>query len=298
MTRSHRSLAASSLSQSRSPFARFARRAVFGVALLGTAVAAAGCGAESSASAVQTAPSALRAGGPAANVARALDQVVLTSTQRAEAGRAVDALADALAPSRAARRDLLNTLAKGVEAGAVAHADVEKKLEQVAVADAAAVPAVQAAANRLHELLDAEQREELLEAMRDGFREDGDELGGPRERMKALAKAMDLSSDQKDALRDQMRATLGAREEGHEDDGRAELKKAFGRMHEIAKAFLSDDFDAAKLGLGADATGLRARWLELGVKLVETSLPQLSQTQRKTLGSFLRERLTSLDGDA
>jgi Spy/CpxP family protein refolding chaperone len=102
--------------------------------------------------------------------------------------------------------------------------------------------------------------------------------------MRALIEELDLSSDQRHAIR--------AKVQG-------ELKQAFPAVREqrlamreraraAAYAFQSDQFNATELGLGRDSLAARRELLALKLRVVEAALPSLSPTQRETLSAHFR----------
>src|SRR6185503_2585526 len=105
------------------------------------------------------------------------------------------------APVAAARRDLVDALATQIENGHVDRAALQPKIDAQIAASEAARGGDRAAIERLHAILDAEQRSQLVDAIESRFRERMHGQPG-REHMREWASALQLTDDQRTKIRD------------------------------------------------------------------------------------------------
>jgi Spy/CpxP family protein refolding chaperone len=274
---------------------------VYGLAL-GLAVAAGVVGVHQAAYADGEAATAQAAADPAGPmglhgmVAAALDQVTLRPDQRA----AVEALkADIKAqsePLRAAHEALVETVATSVQAGAIDHTTLDPAVSAMQAAAQAHRPVFQDAANRLHALLDAGQRQQLVDALRDKVHAGhGHGMWGKHDHLSKIADELGLSQAQRDAVEAKLQALRDSERAAHEQ-GRAGMREHFEHMKAVADAFVSDSFDAHALALGEKMPGhdMMAQGV---VARLEAALPILTADQRVQLAQLIRtKRLHQLMG--
>jgi Spy/CpxP family protein refolding chaperone len=237
-------------------------------------------------------PSAAEQRGPAGVLRLAIDEVDIDADQRADALAIVDDFRAASEPARAERRRVIAALADRIAAGSLTPADAEAALAGFDNAGKLAAPALQDTANRLHALLDEGQREELLSALRDTFRERFRGEGGPRERLRKIAEELQLSEAQRDSIRAKVRAEM----ERARPAARERMQRAHERMEELADAFVSDSFDAKALGLGQEGATLRRAFAESLLRVTAAVLPELSPAQRQALAEIVRARGEAMGG--
>lgn len=248
---------------------------VLSAAFFALALAAAGCGAKSTPAPDPTAESAspLEARVPFLDVALASNDVALRPDQRKD----LEALKASLVAKHAAvkteMKSLGTLLADGLEKGALDDTSVDAQLAKVHGAADAAKPDFVAAMQKLHDALDASQRQALVAAMKEhkGMHHRGHGF-------MAVLKDLDLSSQQKDALR----TAMG----GHEHEG---FEKAHAEMRAAFESFASDSFDAKSLE-AMHAKG-PAAFADKSVKFVRAAMPILDQAQRAKLAAAIRARV-------
>lgn len=264
------------------------RGAVAALTVASAAVVAVGC---TTAAQPPAAANAAERRGLAGAVGVALDEVELDAGQRTAAQGVLDDLQAGTEPVRAARQRAAGQIADRIAAGTLAQADVDAALAELAKAEATAVPAFQDAANKLHGLLDAGQREDLLDAVRSSFRDRWHGEDGPKARLRQLADDLELTDDQRDAIKAKAkeefkRAMPAAREkmEGMRD-----------RMEEAADAFVSEQFDAKALGLGEDGMGMRRAFVATQLRIAQAALPTLTPAQRAKLAEFVRAHAAAME---
>lgn len=266
---------------------RHLRSAMAALLVSGAALSSIACGG----TAPPPAETAAEQRGPAGVLRLALEDLDLEGGTRAAALAVADDLHAATEPVRAEQQRVAAALGDRIAAGTLTRADIDAAVADLDKAGRAAVPAFQSAANRLHALLDEEQREDLLDALRDAGRARFHGEGGPRERMKQLAEDLELTDEQREAIRDKVKEEIHrARAEG-----RGRFEAARERWKAAAEAFVSDDFDAAALGLG-EGLAIRRTFLETKLRVVEAAVPRLSPAQRQKLAAFVRARGDAVDG--
>jgi hypothetical protein len=223
-----------------------------------------------------------------------LDDTDLRPDQRALTSSIVVDLDSKMAPARAARQRLAARIADEIAAGSLTEERLEAYLAELARSDEAAGAAIDGAANRLFGALEGRQRSRFLHAMRtnlpiaaldDGYRGNGK---GKRE-VRALIEQLDLSKDQRHALRAKVREEL--------KEARGELREQRhairDRLRAAARSFRGDQFDAS--GLGRDALAMKRANLTMRLRIASAALPSLSAEQRQKVAAHIRGQSQSID---
>jgi Spy/CpxP family protein refolding chaperone len=220
----------------------------------------------------------------------------LRGDQRAQIQQLIEQEKAAHVGIRAARADLMLAVAQGVEAGRVDDAALKPKVDAVAQAAAAGEPMERAALEKLHGILDAAQRVELvnaIEAHRQAAARGGEPAGnGDRAERRGhgggagpLARGLDLSPQQKDQIRANMKA-------GHDASaatggGRQAHEAARAQHAKVLEAFKGDRFVMNEVAPLVPEAG-RARGPQKMIDAVKASLPVLTPQQRATAAAKLR----------
>jgi Spy/CpxP family protein refolding chaperone len=259
---------------------RFFRAAATGAAL---ALAVAGCGGTVSEPDTAEQTQEAKGHGPIAAVKSALAELELSSAARAKVDAAVGDVEQKLEPVRAARLALAQDVAGGVRAGRIDHARIETRTKEIAAGVKAAVPTIESALGTLHATLDADQREELLDSLRDGFR---DRRGHPGERLREIADELGLDDEQRDRIKDAVKAKMMAKRDEH----RSRFGEMRERAREAAEAFESERFDPKMLELDRRAPEAAKRFAEGVVEMVEVALPHLTPQQRSKLAEIIERK--------
>jgi Spy/CpxP family protein refolding chaperone len=267
------------------PWSQRVRRALRG-GLVALSLATAATSAVACTSASPGAVTAAEHRGVAGALQVAIDEVDLDAKQREEASALIEEVRAKLEPARAERRRVAGEIADKIAQGTLTRADSDAAVGALVKVEASAAPALQDTANRLHGLLDADQREELLDAVRSTWRERWHSEGGPKTELKRLAKELDLTDAQRDAIKEKVKAEL----EREKPALRAKMESARDRLKAAADAFESDSFDAAALDLAKDGLSMRRSFLSVMLRVVEASLPTLTPAQRAKLAEFVRSR--------
>lgn len=275
------------------------------------ALAATGCSAGASTAAGPAAGTTQQAiatqePGPLHAAGEAFAEVPLTSEQRTR----IEALfrateqrhAEAWKQSAAARKDLLLALADQVQAGAIDKAALQPKIEAAAAPWKAVREADRAALVELHGALSPEQRKAFVDAFPEKMRasfggkhghhegheghdgRDHAEMAGPLGKMGHAWKELDLTSDQKDKLKEAFRSEMGGA-------GGKSMREAFAARREEGKkaleSFKGDKFTGEGVFGGPDKAHDR---VEKMIHFAEVALPILTPEQRAKAATLLRQR--------
>jgi len=278
----------------------FARRSFLSrpaLAVLLAALAAvplAGCGGSTS-STTESAPAAAAEADTAAKakahprsfadgaLGLALEQPGLRADQKQKIEALRAELAGASTGVRAARVAIAEKVAEQIKAGAIDRGALAPLLETAERASEGSRPAEQKALNGLHAVLDAKQRQALVDAAFAKIGSLRDHKGEAHERLEQLADELELSDTQRRAIKDKARAGfLHGLAEHHAEHGKHEA-----RMKELGAAFASADFDATKLDVGKEGSPMAKRMADGMIGLVEAALPELTAAQRIKLADHV-----------
>jgi Spy/CpxP family protein refolding chaperone len=226
----------------------------------------------------------------------ALGEVPLRTEQRTELEKIATEADQRHASMADGRKDLANTIADQIEKGTIDKAALQPKIDRV-VADFEKVkPADQQAIARVHQILDADQRNAFVDALEKKLHEAREHHEGKHG---GFGHMMKLADDLKltDAQRDQIKTVL---KDAHKDHAggphggewhRGEGWKAHegGPKHGL-EAFRSDKFDANAMAgpHGGDVKERAAEGTTRMLTLAEKILPILTPEQRKIAADKLR----------
>jgi len=228
--------------------------------------------------------------GPMKKLLRVMKKLDLRPDQRA----AVESLAKDMkakaAPIRKLRTEAMQELARGVRAGKIDKARANRLIARATTQAKALKPEFITSLNKLHSILDTEQRAELVDMIKE--RKKRHFRGKHKGKMKRMAKKLNLTDAQKDRIQDAMYAQFKKNRgemRGKWRQKRAELKAA-------ADAFRSDSFDARTLALfQRDPGKLKAKGRKM-MALSEAVLPVLTETQREQLATMIETRAARKGG--
>jgi Spy/CpxP family protein refolding chaperone len=261
-------------------------------------VSALGCGGSVTSEPPQTAdtattkaPVAVSSHGPVKLFGEALGDVPLTAAQRAQIEQLASDAEARHADARAARKDLMTTLASQVQAGQVDRAALQPKLDALTGALEKAQPGDRAAFEQLHAILDTQQRTAFVDAVKSRI---GAHMGEMHDKhpMKQWAEDLKLSDDQraqiKSAVMDRMHAAGAA-------GGAHDWTQAKHQGEAVMAAFEQDRFVMNEVAPPHDVKAQVAKMAERVLGLVEAALPVLTPQQRVVAAQKLAERADSLD---
>jgi Spy/CpxP family protein refolding chaperone len=222
--------------------------------------------------------------GPLRAVGLALGEVPLAADQRTK----IEALfhkvearhLQARTESAAPRKELLLTLATQVEAGTIDRAALAPKIEATATAFRKAREEDRAALVELHASLTPDQRKAFVDAFEPQTFHKAFE-GHPMKERFGKWKELNLTAEQRDKLKDAMRAEFAADKHG----GKEMFKARMEHGKKALEAFKNDQFTGADL-FPDHAT----QFIEHMLRFAEIATPILTPEQRTKAAEMLRER--------
>ncbi|HVJ94796.1 MAG TPA: Spy/CpxP family protein refolding chaperone [Labilithrix sp.] len=261
---------------------------------------------QTSASAQTKAPIGANTHGVVRLIGEALGEVPLRAEQRAEIEKLASEAEARRAPAASARKELMLAVADQVERGSIDRAALQAKIDKIA-ADAEKVRGEdRAALVKLHDLLDSEQRNLLVDAIEKQFKgkrkhvADGQGFGVGLGPWHELSKDLKLTDAQKSQIRDVVRET-------HKEDRaawKAHARAGHGPRHRHGKGphgFKKglEAFRQDKLDLDASPTAAPGAMAKFGTErmttFAEKVLPILTPEQRKVAADKLRAVATNGD---
>jgi hypothetical protein len=274
---------------------------------LGTLAALPGCGASAADTTAQTAQAATRApfaqpaqAGPAKLVLAALGDVPLRAQQRATIEQMAKDAEARHEGVRAAREALALAVADQIQAGAIDRAALQPKIDALTAAMDKAGPADRAAFEKLHALLDPDQRVAFVDAMK--AHGPGEHGGGEgMDRMKQLGDELKLTDEQRGKIRELMTAEWHG---NHGPPGGGDHHgPPGGGMHregpggKLLEAFKTDHFVFDEVAPPPDAKEMMGKGGDRMLHLAEIVLPILTPEQRTILAGKIRDQAKSGDVD-
>ncbi len=279
-------------------------QAVLSVFALGSALALfSACGSaqnEPAQSAVTRAPlaAAAQARGPGKIIAEAFADVPLRADQRTEIEQMFKDAEARHEPVRKARADVAIALAGQVETGALDRAALQPKVDAVATAWSGAQDNDRVALERLHALLDADQRVALMNAVearfadKRGEHEHGERMHG----MKQWADDLQLTDDQRSKIKEGMKTQFAAHhgdEHEHEGPDAREQEGHRGEMKEhwdkFRAAFENEHFVIDDVMPKKDAQEHATKMTGHIIDMASIALPILTPEQRTLAAKKIRE---------
>lgn len=245
--------------------------------------------------------------GPMKALGNSLAKVGLRADQRSKIEKlAVDVKAKQSAVHDA-RTKAHALLADQIEQGALDKVALEKAFEQVHTAMTDSMPSFKSTLTALHGILDAKQREILVDTMHESMKAHRKEwrehheakgggkfahhgkFGGPGR----FAEAFDLTESQRELLRNTMMTEWKAAHGNGHGEGKAWHHQKGGfhgmkkHMKAVAEAFKSDKFNADELFPKHEMPAFKPH--QRMIKMLETIMPTLSQEQRAKASLHFRK---------
>jgi len=188
-------------------------------------------------------------------------------------------------PVKAAKRELATAVADQIEAGKIDRCALDTEIDKVASAKAQAHPGDRAAFEKLHSILDRDQRTKFVDAL--------------KQRWQAHRQTRESS-----ALADKMARMLGLTDEQKDKvekvlSGLHEIGEALG-VHEghrekwtkILEAFKGDKFSLDEIAPMGDVAAMTKKGIEGHLWAAEAILPILDKDQRTLLAEKIREKVS------
>jgi len=212
---------------------------------------------------------------------RALEQVELRPEQQKAINELKDEAEERHEPVKAAKRELMNAAADQVEAGKIDRCELDPQIEKVAAAKAQAHPGDRAAFEKLHSILDKDQRAKFVDALKRGW-EAHRQAHDPTKLADKMARELGLTEEQKGKVQQiltglhEVSEALGTHEEHRE------------RWSRVLDAFKGDHFVMDEVAPAEDVAGMMKRKMAGHLWAAEALLPVLNKDQRALLAEKLR----------
>jgi Spy/CpxP family protein refolding chaperone len=219
------------------------------------------------------------------------EQALASVQLRPDQKKAVDELMaqseERHAPVKAAKAKLMMAIAEQVERGKIDRCELNASIDELAAAKAKAQPGDRAALERLHRILDADQRAKFATGLVDAFHayEKGRE---PKEKLEKMAKALHLTDEQKAKI-EKIFAT--ARDVFDVDAKRAAKHE---RWAKILESFKGDKFELDKVAPAEDRAAKVKEHMDKHLWLSEAILPILTHDQRMLAAEKIRSKARHL----
>jgi Spy/CpxP family protein refolding chaperone len=240
--------------------------------------------------ATTVAPVATTAHGAVKFFGDALGDVPLTASQRAAVEQLASDADARHAQTRAARADLMTTVAAQVEAGQIDRTALQPKLDALTAAMQASQPADRAAFEQLHAILTPDQRTAFVGAVQSRVSARVGQAHG-KHGLHPWAADLNLSDDQKAQIKAAMMQRFQAA--GHE--GRFDGAGAKHDGEQVMQAFTQDRFVMNEVAPPHDVGRMVSKGSEHILGLAEVALPILTPQQRTLAAQKLREKAASAD---
>lgn len=276
---------------------KLVRTFAFSVSVAAASMLAVACGGSveephTTASAATKAPIATHERGVVKLVGDALGEVPLRAEQRSEIDKLVADAEARHAPLAAGRKELLTAFADQIEKGTIDKAALQPRIDKLTADFQAIQGSDRAAIVKLHDLLDANQRNAFVDAFEAQMKaKRGEFAAGGFGKLKELSDELKLTDAQKTQLRDAMHAAHDQDGGGHgwkragEGGGRGWGRHGGRRPLE---AFREDKLDLDKALPAADAKAHAGFFAERAASFAEKALPILTPEQRKIAADKLR----------
>ena len=256
------------------------------LALVSGAVACSGSATNVQASTAQAAatkaPLAIQVSGGLRTPADAFAEVPLRPEQRASIEQEFKQAEDRHAKLKPLGKDVILLLADQIEKGTIDEAALQPKVDAAVAALKPMQGEDRKAIQRVHDLLDADQRSALVDALDAKHHErfGKDHMGGAG--FRKIAEELDLSMDQKAKIFQAVRAEAGTKQGGW-----GEMKE---HREKAMESFKTDQFQIDQAAPPMDLEKGSKQMLERGVRFARVALPVLTPEQRATAARILREK--------
>jgi Spy/CpxP family protein refolding chaperone len=231
-------------------------------------------------------------------VAMSIKDLDLSADQKTAVEKVRSDLLAKMEPARAAGKDLANTLADGVAAGAVNRAKADAAVNKLVTQVQAIHDASLTALDQLHDALNAQQRAALVDALQAHWEkwkeaQGSEELDDHQHRpghLLGLVRDLGLTKDQAEKIKakfhDQMKGSPQDRQH----------KEVSDHLTAFATAFKADKFSAKSLTKAKAANAHVARWGATRMeRFLEAAAPVLTPDQRTKLAQHIREHADRME---
>jgi Spy/CpxP family protein refolding chaperone len=213
----------------------------------------------------------------------ALDAVDLRPDQKDAVDKLKSDAKERHAPVKAAKGELMMAVADQIEDGDINRCELDSQVEKVAKAMAKARPGDRDAMEKLHSILDPEQRGRFVDALKQGW-EKHKSKHSPKALVEKMDKDLHLTGKQKENLEQIFTALREIREA---EPGHAEHKE---RWRKILEAFKGDHFDLDEVAPMGDVMEKSKKKIEGRLWAAEAVIPVLDEEQRKVVAEKIRDK--------
>ncbi len=276
-------------------FTRLATASTLALALAATACSGATAPTAQTSAATTRAPVAQTSHGFVKLFGEALGDVDLRADQRVEIEKLAESAETRHTALRTELKAVMLDIADQVEKGTVDKASLKPKVDRAMSKIDEVRPLDQEALVKLHGLLDEGQRAAFVDALEQRGQKKMEEHKAGGHPMFALAKELDLSSDQRDKIRDAFRDAMQTARNGEGEHEHGFRGHRGGGRHAMLEAFKSPTFDPKTVGPQGSLAEKAKGKEDAAFAMAEKVLPILTAEQRKTLAAKIRARATSED---
>jgi Spy/CpxP family protein refolding chaperone len=232
-------------------------------------------------------------GGVLMLIAMSLKDLDLSAEQRAAVDKIRADLVSKMEPARTAGKDLANTLADGVAAGAVNRAKTDAAVNKLVTQVQGLHDASLTALDQLHAALNAQQRAALVDSLQSHYekwkeaqgKDEADDHQHRAGHLLALVRDLGLSKEQAEKIKTKFRASM----KGNPQD--QQHKEVMDHLTAFGTAFKADTFSAKSLTKAKAANAHLARWGATRMeRFLEAAAPVLTPDQRTKLASQIRDQ--------
>ncbi len=246
---------------------------------------------EASGSTEAQAPAATPTRGMGHHIFKQVAALGLRDDQTAAVAEIEANLAADMAPHHEMMRQVAKLLADGIEAGRLDPADAAAQQAALAGSVVEAKASFASAINDLHDVLDADQRAELVARLQaqhqrhaaGAHADNAEHANGP---IAKLALTLGLDDGQQAALRDEVRKHV----EAIFPERKERRLEGEARMKALAEAFVTDDFDAADFDMAGGAEQALESFSAIATHAIDISGRVLTAPQRQALAALIRTR--------
>ncbi|MBX3214891.1 MAG: Spy/CpxP family protein refolding chaperone [Labilithrix sp.] len=214
---------------------------------------------------------------------KALADVELRPEQEEAVSKLKSEAKERRAPLREAKRGLMLAVADQIEKGKIDRCGLKDEIQKVASATADARPGDRAALEKLHSILDPDQRTRFVDALKKHWEEHKKsyEAGAMTDK---LSRELDLTDEQKDKVR---QILSGLKEIAEAEPAHEEHRAKWSR---ILEAFKGEHFELDEVAPSKDVAEKTTKRIEAHLWAAEAVLPVLTDKQRGELADKLRSK--------
>jgi Spy/CpxP family protein refolding chaperone len=218
----------------------------------------------------------------------ALMRLNLRPDQKTEVDKLEADLAAVQSSGKAARTALRAAVADQVQRGAIDKTALAPQVDAVVASADQIAASHRAALVHLHDLLDRDQRNQLVDTIESGFRDaaskHGWHGGHHGKGLRAMADDLGLSDQQRQQIGSAIRAQLA-----HDGGHHGEFREGIEHMHRLLEAFREDQFVPESAGPSLFSKEKVASRIDRMLTIVQIATPILTPDQRTLAAAKIRD---------